>query len=68
MMLVDTDAIFATGATAYTGTYNTGATTWDFTLNISDLQYITFAKIIPTDLTPPTITSINIASGTLIPK
>jgi hypothetical protein len=67
MMLTDSDWAFATGAIAYTGTYNTGATTWDFSVNISDLQYTTFWKTIPTDTTPPSITSINIASWTLIP-
>ncbi len=67
MLLADTDSIFATGATAYTGTYNTGAATWDFSINIADGQYVTFAKTVSTDTTPPVITSVNLASGTLMP-
>jgi hypothetical protein len=66
-LLTDTDSTFATGSTAYTGTFNTGANTWDFSLNIADMQYITFAKSVSSDSTPPNITSISIASGTLIP-
>lgn len=62
-MLVDADGTFAAGATSYTGTLNGG--NWEFTANLSDMQYITFAQ--DGDVTPPTITSINIASGTLIP-
>lgn len=62
-MLVDDDGVFAAGATAYTGTLVGG--NWEFTTNLSDMQYITFAQ--DGDVTPPTITSINIASGTLIP-
>ncbi len=42
MMFVDNDGIFATGATYYTGTANTGSNTWDFSVNLSDGQYITF--------------------------
>ncbi len=68
MLLADTDSIFATGATAYTGTYNTGAATWDFSFNISDGQYVSFAKTVSSDTTPPVISNPNIASGTLIPK
>ena len=67
MMLVDGDGIFATGATAYTGTYSTGTNTWDFTANISDLEYITFARAVPTDTTPPTFLTTSVASGTLAP-
>lgn len=44
ILLTDADGVFATGTTAYTGIYNTGTTTWDFSLDIGDLQYITFAK------------------------
>jgi hypothetical protein len=64
--MVDTDGTFATGASIYTGTLN-GAN-WDFSLNINHLEYISFAKVVPTDTTAPIITSNNIASGTLIPK
>lgn len=68
MILADTDSTFATGAVVYTGTYNTGSNTWDFSLNISDMQYIAFAKMVPTDITPPNILSNSVASGTLAPK
>lgn len=67
MLLADSDGTFAVGSTAYTGTYNTGANSWDFSLNIADLQYISFAKNISTDTTPPLISNPNIASGALIP-
>ena len=65
VLLVDDNGAFSAGATVYTGTLN--GSNWDFSLNVSHLQYITFAKILPTDTTPPVITSINIASWTLIP-
>lgn len=67
MLLTNTNTTFVTGSTAYTGTYSTGTNTWDFSLNISNLQYITFAKVINLDTTPPVISNPNIASGTLIP-
>lgn len=60
MLLVDSDGVFDSGALAYTGTLS--GSNWEFSLNISDMQYITFAKSVPTDTTPPSITSINIAS------
>lgn len=66
LLLTDSDGLFTTESTVYTGTLN--GSNWDFSLNIADMQYITFAKSIPTDTTPPTITAINIASGTLIPS
>jgi hypothetical protein len=65
MMLVDSDGTFATGSTAYTGTLNAG--NWEFTVNIADMEYMTFAKAIVTDTTPPVISGSSIASGTLIP-
>jgi hypothetical protein len=65
MMLVDSDGTFAAGATAYTGTLNAG--NWEFTVDIADMAYMTFAKSIPTDTTPPSINSISIASGALLP-
>ncbi len=65
MMLVDTDSAFAAGATAYTGTLNAG--NWEFTVDIADMDYITFTKSVPTDTTPPVISGASIASGTLIP-
>ena len=65
MMLVDTDSTFAGGAIVYTGILNAG--NWEFTLNIADMQYMTFAKAVVTDTTPPVISSISIASGALLP-
>jgi hypothetical protein len=65
MMLTDSDGVFATGITAYTGTLV--GSSWEFTVNIADMQYITFAKVVPTDTTPPTILSNSVASGTLAP-
>lgn len=62
-MFVDDDGVFASGSVAYTGTLNAG--NWEFTLNISDMQYITFGQ--PGDLMAPTITSISLASGSLLP-
>ena len=53
MMLVDTDSAFAAGATAYTGTLNAG--NWEFTVDMADMAYMTFAKSVPTDTTPPVI-------------
>ena len=67
MLLADINSIFTTGSTVYTGSYNTGSNTWDFSLNIADMQYITFAKLVPTDTTPPNILSNSVASGTLAP-
>lgn len=66
-LLTNASTIFATGTTAYTGTYNTGTSMWDFSLSIADMQYVTFAQGVSTDSTPPVINSTNIASGTLIP-
>lgn len=68
ILLTDANSIFATGTVSYTGTYSTGSNTWDFSLNIADLEYMSFAKIVSTDTTPPIISNPNIASGTLIPK
>jgi hypothetical protein len=65
MMLVDSDGTFATGATAYTGTLNAG--NWEFTIDIADMAYMTFAKSVPTDTIPPVINSVSIASGALLP-
>ena len=62
-MLVDNDGIFASGAVAYTGTLNAG--NWEFIVNINDMQYITFGQ--QGDLVAPTITSISLASGSLMP-
>ena len=67
MLLADMDGVFATGVTTSTGTYSTGTNTWDFSLNITDMQYVTFAKIVSVDTTPPVISNPSIASGTLIP-
>jgi hypothetical protein len=65
MMLVDSDGTFAAGATAYTGTLNAG--NWEFTVNVADMDYMTFAKTIFTDTVAPVINSISIASGALLP-
>ena len=65
MMLVDGDGIFATGITAYTGTLNAG--NWEFTVNIADMEYVTFAKTVSSDTVSPIINSISIASGALLP-
>jgi hypothetical protein len=65
MMLVDTDSTFASGPVAYTGTLNAG--NWEFTVDMADMSYMTFAKSIPTDTTPPVISGASIASGALIP-
>jgi hypothetical protein len=65
MMLTDADGVFATGATAYTGTLS--GSNWDFTLNIPDMTYVTFAHTVSSDSSPPTILSNSVASGTLAP-
>lgn len=43
-MLVDTDGVFAAGASPLAGIYNSSTNTYDFTTNIADGQYITFAQ------------------------
>jgi hypothetical protein len=65
MMLVDADGTFAAGASVYTGTLNAG--NWEFTVDVADTTYMTFAKSVPTDTTPPVINSVSIASGALLP-
>jgi hypothetical protein len=65
MMLIDSDGVFATGATTYTGTLNVG--NWEFTVNVADMEYATFAKAVISDITPPVINSVSIASGALLP-
>lgn len=65
-MFVDSDGIFASGSTAYTGTLSSG--NWNFSVNIADMTYITFGGNNITDSTPPVISSISIASGVLIPR
>lgn len=67
MLLADADSTFSSGASAYTGIYSTGTNTWDFSLDITDMQYIIFAKTVSTDTTPPNILSNSVASGTLAP-
>jgi hypothetical protein len=66
-MLVDTDGVFAAGASPLAGIYNSSTNTYDFTTNIADGRYVTFARQPPSDTVAPTITSISLASGTLIP-
>ncbi len=62
-MFVDSDGIFASGATIYTGTLNAG--NWEFTVSIADMQYITFGQL--GDVIAPTILSVSRASGSLMP-
>jgi hypothetical protein len=62
-LMMDSDGIFATGSTVYTGTLSAG--NWEFTVNIDDMQYITFAQA--GDTVPPIINSISRASGSLMP-
>jgi len=62
-MLVDNDGVFAAWASIFTGTLVWS--NWEWTLNIADMQYVTFAEW--WDITPPTIASNSIASGTLMP-
>lgn len=62
-MFVDGDGTFALGASVYTWILVSG--NWEFTANIADMQYITFGQA--GDITPPSISSASIASGTLIP-
>jgi hypothetical protein len=68
MLYTDMDGVFAAGATAYTGTYNAGTSTWDFAgINLADASYLTVGRLIPPDTTPPVISSVSIASGSLLP-
>ena len=67
MLLTDSDGVFASGAVVYTGVYIAGTNTWDFSLNIADMDYIAFAKTVFSDTTPPTILTASVSSGTLIP-
>ncbi len=66
-MLVDTDGVFAAGASPLAGIYNSSTNTYDFTTNIADGQYVAFARQPPSDTVAPTISSVSLASGTLIP-
>ncbi len=65
MMLIDADGTFAAGASVYTGTLNAG--NWEFTIDVGDMSYMTFAKSVPTDTTPPVINTISVSSGALFP-
>lgn len=62
-LFTDTDGTFATGSTIYTGSLV--GSNWEWTINPTDMLYITFGQ--GGDTTPPTIASATIASGTLIP-
>ena len=62
-MFVDNDGIFASGTSIYTGTLNAG--NWEFTVNIGDLQYVTFGQV--GDIVPPTILTNSKSSGALLP-
>lgn len=62
-MFVDNDGIFASGASIYTGALNAG--NWEFTVNIGDLQYVTFGQV--GDIVPPTILTNSKSSGALLP-
>lgn len=61
--MVDGDGTFSAGASIYTGTLN--GTNWEWTLNMTDMSVVTFGHKV--DITPPTVTTVSIASGTLIP-
>ena len=63
-MFVDNNSIFATGSSVYMGTLVSG--NWEFTANISDMQYITFGQSAG-DTVAPVISSISHASGSLMP-
>ncbi|MBP9779159.1 hypothetical protein KBD33_00880 [Candidatus Gracilibacteria bacterium] len=65
MLFRDGDGVFASGSTYHTGTLTTGL--WQFTLDITDGEYITFGKIPNPDTQSPTILSNSIASGSLLP-
>lgn len=67
MMFVDADWVFASGASYITWTLNSTGGIWDFSATISDGEYITFWKNPTGDTAPPVITSISIASGSLLP-
>jgi hypothetical protein len=67
MLFVDSDGVFASGATSVTGTYNTGALRWDFSLDIADGEYITFGTSPSSDITPPTLLTNSLQSGALLP-
>ena len=42
MLYTDADGVFASGATYYTGTWNSTGAKWDFSVNLNDGEYITF--------------------------
>ena len=67
MLLTDSDGVFASGAVVHTGIYIAGTNTWDFSLNIADMDYIAFAKTVFSDTTSPTILTASVSSGTLAP-
>jgi hypothetical protein len=66
MLFRDNDWVFATWSTYHTGTLTTGL--WQFTLDITDGEYITLWKIPDSDTQSPTILSNSIASGSLLPS
>lgn len=61
--MTSNDDIFATGVTIYTGSLNAG--NWEFIVDISDMQYITFGQ--NADIVAPNITYISQSSGALLP-
>ena len=44
-MLVDTDGVFAAGASPLAGIYNSSTNTYDFTTNIADGRWVSFAQL-----------------------
>lgn len=65
-MFVDDDWIFNSWTSIFTWSLNSTTNNWDFSVNISNWQYITFWY--NNDLTPPTITYNSISSWALLPK
>ena len=57
-MLVDTNGVFSAGAVAHTGTLV--GPNWEWTLNMTDMSVITFAK--KGDVTAPNFTSSSLSS------
>lgn len=66
LMFVDDDWIFNSWTSIFTWSLNSTTNNWDFSVNISNWQYITFWY--NNDLTPPTITYNSISSWALLPK
>lgn len=64
-LITSSDGTFSGGTTnTYTGTLTGG--NWEYLVNISDGTVFSFGQL--GDITPPNITSISVASGTLAPS